>query len=481
MSRLRVMLLLALSVGLCACAPSVVYRCVPTVCTAGSAADLAKQCARSSFQVLAPTQSTQPGYALGFVELDDQGQLWNRAQIDQALVGVDTLTDHGTGDYLMVVFVHGWKHSAGWSGDSGCKHDGSFKPSPAGDEDSNIANFRAALQVLSAAEIELSRKTGRPARHVVGMFVGWRGGSITTPVIENLTFWDRKDTAHKVGHGQVTEVLERLDLYRRQRVAQNPATLSRLIIVGHSFGGAVVFSAVEQILEARLVDTQASTTAAAPIEGFGNLVVLLNPAFEAQLYAPLSDLSAEQANYAKAQLPVLAILTSVADDATGIAFPVGRWFSTWFDKHRPMERHNATTGKVEIIDERRADVDAVGHFDPYKTHTLTATSLTPGSAPSGDSEPNSQDRLKILIAASKAWEDDQPGSEIVFPGSTLRRTDNSGGRDPYLNIQVDKVLIHDHNDIWRPGVREFITSLILISSQSNNLTERAEHREKAAR
>ena len=145
-----------------------------------------------------------------------------------------------------------------------------------------------------------------------------------------------------------------------------------------------------------------------------------------------------------------------------------------------MERRNATTGKIEIIEERKADVDAVGHFDPYETHTLTATSRSPGDTPSGYSGPTPQDRVKILAAAAKAWEDDKPGSEIIFPGSVLRRTDNSAGRNPYLNIQVDKVLIHDHDDIWRPGVREFITSLILISSQSNNLAERAQYRQQAA-
>ena len=484
MIRLRVVLLLAmfvgLAVGLAACAPSTIYRCVPTLCSAGTDAALAAQCARSSFQVLTPTDTAQPGYALGFIELDDQGQLWNRAQIDQTLGSVDTLTGKGASDYLMVVFVHGWKHSAGWSRDGGCGGDGSVKHNPGGDEDSNVSNFRVALKELSAAEADLSRKVGRPARHVVGVYVGWRGGSITTPVIEDLTFWDRKDTAHKVGHGQVTEVLERLDLLRRQRMIRNPESLSRLVVVGHSFGGAVVFSALEQILEARFVDTQSAATDPAPIEGFGNLVVLLNPAFEAQLYAPLSDLSIEQQTYAKAQLPVLAILTSVADDATGIAFPIGRWFSTWPEKQRPMERRNATTGKIEIIEERKADVDAVGHFDPYETHTLTATSRSPGDTPSGYSGPTPQDRVKILAAAAKAWEDDKPGSEIIFPGSVLRRTDNSAGRNPYLNIQVDKVLIHDHDDIWRPGVREFITSLILISSQSNNLAERAQYRQQAA-
>jgi len=46
-------------------------------------------------------------------------------------------------------------------------------------------------------------------------------------------------------------------------------------------------------------------------------------------------------------------------------------------------------------------------------------------------------------------------------------------------VNVDKKLIADHDDIWRPGVRDFITHLILISSQSNDLNERANLREAA--
>src|SRR5262249_19573985 len=153
------------------------------------------------------------------------------------------------------------------------------------------------------------------------------------PVIENLTFWDRKNTAHKVGHGEVTEVLNRIDQLRQVKDAQSArgSSRSRLIVVGHSFGGAVVFSALEQILEERFVRTAGPAGTSTDVVGFGNLVVLVNPAFEALLYSPLSDMSTERATYFESQLPVLAIITSEADDATRIAFPIGRWFSARFE------------------------------------------------------------------------------------------------------------------------------------------------------
>jgi hypothetical protein len=51
------------------------------------------------------------------------------------------------------------------------------------------------------------------------------------------------------------------------------------------------------------------------------------------------------------------------------------------------------------------------------------------------------------------------------------------GRNPYLVVNVAKNLIANHNDIWGDGTRQFITHLILISSQSDNLQERKMRRD----
>src|SRR6185312_1632933 len=335
MSR-RVGLALLLTLALAACAPFSMYRTdIKTVCVDSDPATVAKKCQRNTIQVLQPDVAGKPGYTLGFIELDDQGQLWDRGQMKAVLGSVAAQTSNGTNDYLMVVFVHGWKHTAG---------------------------------------------------------------------IDNLTFWDRKNTAHMVGHGQVTEVLQRLEMLRQQRIAHDPNTRSRLIVVGHSFGGAVVFSALEQILESRFVLSAGTPEhPAGPAQGFGNLVVLINPAFEAQLYAPLADIATEMKTYAPSQLPVLAILTSEADWATGIAFPMGRWFSTWFEKQRLMERDNPVTGSPERIDEHRADVDAVGHFEPYRTHTLTAVPATSAVATTGNTPQAASRKVRTAAAAAGSW------------------------------------------------------------------------------
>jgi len=68
-----------------------------------------------------------------------------------------------------------------------------------------------------------------------------------------------------------------------------------LVIVGHSFGGAIVHSSLVQILEDRFVRTDSlSSNIQSNVEGFGNLVVLINPAFEALQFSALSDMSTER-------------------------------------------------------------------------------------------------------------------------------------------------------------------------------------------
>jgi hypothetical protein len=180
-----------------------------------------------------------------------------------------------------------------------------------------------------------------------------------------LTFWDRKNTAQKVGHASLTEVLLRLERIKRDKenaVANGSRT--RFIVVGHSFGGAAIYSALSQILESRFVRTVGPQGMESDIAGFGDLVILTSPAFEALLFAPLSDLSTEQARYFESQLPVLAVLTSERDDATRLAFPLGRRFSTFFQNERATQRWNATTRQEETIDEEAANVTALVSYRP---------------------------------------------------------------------------------------------------------------------
>jgi pimeloyl-ACP methyl ester carboxylesterase len=434
------------------CTPHKLYRTDNEVCVSSKPQ---QECHEHALQEFKDPAHPDAGYLLGFIEFDDQGQLHDR---DQMAAVVEKLNEEAASrDLLMVVFVHGWKHSA----------------APG---DGNIQTFRESLARLSELESSLSRQAGTEARMVVGIYLGWRGDSVTVPGVKELTFWDRKNTAHKVGHGGVTEVLSRLELVRKTKDATLPErerSGTRLVVVGHSFGGAVVYSALSQTLMVGFVDTVGPAGALTDARGFGDLVVLINPAFEATRFAPLSDMANERRSYFASQLPVIAILTSEADDATKRAFPIGRWFSTFFEKHRETARPNGVTGDDEMIDQRKANITAVGHFDPYRTHYLGAADEPQTEAADQASVESS---LRLFFDLSQRWEDDAPGSVIEFQGSVLERSANSAGRNPFLVIRVDGELIQDHNDLDDPRIASFVRQLILIAGQSDELKVRQKMR-----
>ncbi|MDA1076419.1 MAG: hypothetical protein O3A63_16930 [Proteobacteria bacterium] len=234
-----------------------------------------------------------------------------------------------------------------------------------------------------------------------------------------------------------------------------------------------MFTALAQSLAERFVQTACGPTVASDVRGFGDLVVLINPAFEATLFALLSDLSAARGTYFASQLPVLAILTSEADQATRLAFPAGRWFSTFLEAERDPRRYNATTKQFEVIDAESANRTAIGHFSPYRTHCLY---LEENGSLQALSYYTAESAAQTFYRTSIAWESDAPGSKIDFDGLTLERTANTAGRNPYLSIYVDGELIRGHNDIDDPRIIRFIEQLVLISSQPENPVQRARAR-----
>lgn len=299
---------------------------------------------------------------LHFVEADDEGWFWSPAQADAALAEIDASARER--DTFVLLFVHGWHHSAACC-------------------DGNIEGFKDVVRKLreelsqpmyAAARNKLD-KSGQDFR-IIAVYVGWRGGSLPG-LADYATFWGRKAAAERVGRGDLHEFMQRLARrYDEQKPAadSSKSPLLGLVTIGHSFGGQVVLSAVASLLESRLIEAGAPTAwlrdgprngapvqATAELRGFGDLVLLVNPAVEAAAYQRIHALGMGMA-YDPRQTPLLLTLSADDDRPRGRYFPLGRRAGEVFA--RKPRKDNAF--------EREAERKSLGFFTAQRTHCLAA-------------------------------------------------------------------------------------------------------------
>lgn len=374
---------------------------------------------------------------VAYVEIDEQGYFHDRGQVERALA---LITDAGKAKYV-VVFVHGWFHSAA-------------------PRDENVRRFKCALH-------NLQRIDGNAQEDVIGIYVGWRGESWTIPLIRYATFWDRKNTSEEIGRGSLVEFLTRLE-----RVAKpGPDSRNKLMLVGHSFGASVVFNAISQILLERfLLDAEKlASVGSAPahpqskpglVSGYGDLVVLVNPAIEATRIVPffsaLNEYTTKQADlFSPAQPPRLVILSSEGDWATRGTFPAARVFSTVLESYQNGRLQTPYGTRLELR-QRYLDRQTMGNVAEIQTHRpLRRSTSTPWD---GTCPPVDPTWLPQAIDERKAEQQKQGESETgagwskVFDGTAIVLTHRgvTTPSNPLWIMAVDTELIRDHTAIASP-------------------------------
>jgi hypothetical protein len=424
---------------LASCASQEGYRRLAQVCDRAPGAD----CGAYSVERAVGERAIVNGregtfdYLLGFVEFDDHGALVRPEQLEELF---RTLDEEGQGrDLAIVVYVHGWKHNA----------------SP---RDPDVENFRDLLRRLHLAEQAGDRK-----RKVVGVYAGWPGSSVLghNPASETLktlgTFWSRMDAAGRVAAGQIQTLFARLQKLQEDRNARGGDT--RLVTIGHSFGGLVAFSA----LKPYLVANAARSAGDEPVAGYGDLVVLLNPAFEGVRYDPIQSVVASRQRYAKGQPPILITFSSESDWPNRYAFPFGRYLSVVTQLEWPRDADQAP----EVV-------RAVGFVDRFRTHTLsvppdgrTEERARELSLPAERERQASQSRARGGFEAEYCDEDGKPreGWERRHgDGAVLKHLTHAGEKgyapdNPFWVVSTDPAILPGHNAIWRPQFLEFLYQL----------------------
>jgi hypothetical protein len=292
-----------------------------------------EQCHRSYYQ-------EHSDFDLAFVEFTERGNAFDSDRVDKVL---NKIREHAEGKGVVVItFVHGWKHNAEES-------------------DSNLIDFKESLAWVAENSGSLY------GRRLIGVYIGWRGASLDIPWIDNITFWDRKAVAEEVGKGGVTKLL--LELDQIDRVSAK----NTLVIVGHSFGGAIVISALSEVIADRAISKSENGVAGNTI---GDGVIVLNPAIEANQALSLVEASID-GEYSTDD-PYFISISSDADAATHYTFPLGQTVGllfTWHqhDLNRPYYRDRLNR-EHPVLKEEHLDATTVGNFAPYLTHRLVVES-----------------------------------------------------------------------------------------------------------
>jgi alpha-beta hydrolase superfamily lysophospholipase len=492
-SRLARAFYCSLSLVLCACAPNYAYRtnlilAGEVKCPLANVKNLKDAQAAKDCEHVTP-EVDEGVYELHFVEFDDQGWLYPdktvpgnepaanpSGQIDHLMERLTQLLEQQH-DLSIIVFVHGWKHGAQV-------------------DDPNVVEFRTLLQSLGVQE----NSRARP-RKVVGVYVGWRGKSweLPDPAL-SLTFWARKEAARRISVGSARELFARLRAIRRHHnePAQGKTTTGaaseqqearpriRTLMIGHSFGGLIIYAAMSgSLIEALTVqqDLENHEHGEDAVERPADMIVLINPAFEASRYEALYHV-ANSYKPQQFQPPLFVSVTSEKDWATGIAFPAGRSVNTFFE-------HPISSSEEEV-----AMKNTPGHIPHYLTHRLYARApdassstndLIPGSGVYCPATWKSADDLKKLqaeaakdaIMQNKLLEDSHSADffsqsltsdHLLKPkwgrtfcgGGYLTPVDDKGvdnSNAVVWNVEADGEVIKNHDDVMNPIFQGFMRQL----------------------
>ncbi|NHZ73498.1 MAG: hypothetical protein GWP16_03400 [Nitrospirae bacterium] len=193
-------------------------------------------------------------FTLTFIEFDDQGEPWAPTQLERTIQVIDEA--HGDGKRtLVLLFVHGWQNDASQREDR--------------KKDNNVEGFQRLLSTTR----QLLRRAGEGPDEValIGVYLSWRGRSTDVKLLQPLTFYSRRGAGQRVASVSTTEAILRV----MATAKKNP--LSTGVVIGHSFGGMIVESALIQALVSYAISPGVE------IQPSADMVILVNPASQSMM------------------------------------------------------------------------------------------------------------------------------------------------------------------------------------------------------
>ncbi|MGN8092829.1 hypothetical protein [Methylobacterium sp. 22177] len=337
---------------------------------------------------------------------------WNRVS-SQKPFGVEVDPDAPKDrPKLVVLFVHGWKHSA----------------------NENDDNYKSFTELIKA----LRSKYG-DQRYVVGIYIGWNGDANLGDALDNITFWAKKNNADRIAQSNaVTTITSAVGAIIRA----DPAKRDRFIAIGHSFGARLLFAATAPSLlaAAQMAHPGRPYSTYKVFRGIADAVILLNPAFEASRYTAFDNLSRVEEAFSPEQPPLLVTLSTSADWPTRKAFPIGQWLGLARSSRELM---------------------TLGNYSPYRTHIFTerhGSSCTDGDTTRSGEIDNLEIGPVCLIRINR--EDKR-----------VKAGDNPAATSPYNPFMVARTgpeIMSGHGDIWNPKIRGWLVDLVALLEQEHS-------------
>lgn len=377
-----------------------------------------------------PQIGQHAGYILAFLRVDELGQRMHCDTITEILDNVRNRPDKHRGP-LVITLIHGWKHDA--------QADDTF-----------VRSFRELLE-------DLVRSDGR-SRDVVGIYVRWpaNDGAALGP-LQNLKFWETRARADRVANGrEISRLLTHLN-------ARVPQVDGVMVTIGHSFGARILYDSVAPTLINNVVRDGAALNGnfacrgnrvCRSVPGYGDLIVMLNPAIEAAQYTTIAGFGGGHwadklptgtrvydnvEAWPHAQSTIMLTLGAKNDSATTTA-----WGIAHFGSSDPILTTTITNHR------------------PYFTHELVYSPginnapLHPAVAPRPLDE-----RLSSIMDRTQPFSF-SPQTRLVPVGAR--------SNSPFIVAQADKEIIDGHSGVWSPVFRQFLSNYISLMAEARRLS-----------
>ncbi len=308
-----------------------------------------------------------------------------------------------------------------------------------------MCDFSKLIQAVGTMESDAARASGRGARQVVGVYVGWPGKLYPTEIANLTTFWNRLQAADRLGadHALLREMLQGL----AQRVTAPPRDLrpdrrSALVVTGHSMGSRAVFHAVRGA-----AGSSGVKGGAAP-----DLVLMVNPAFSAELFR---EVHVREKQCQPAGVPML-LFSSETDAVTRQVYPAGQaaTFDQAAQRRVPFPEHAFTAANFEAFVTHRLHMDWLSG-EPPLPHGEQTILRGFQRVPAGSSELLRDNPVTVYRqpksgrpAAKDAWYRLRIDAAASVPNTCAAVTSKV--------VAVDTRILPDHGTIFTPAFMEYL-------------------------